>query len=40
MIKYKDLSVPLKLGISGGLISLSVWGLSFLAGFIIGVMGY
>jgi len=39
MIKYNDLSFPLKLGISGGLISLSVWVLSFLAGFIIGLVG-
>lgn len=34
MIRYKDLSIWLKLGIIGGILSLVVFGISFLWGFV------
>jgi hypothetical protein len=38
-IKFNDLSTPLKIAIIGAWISLVIWVLSFLVGFIIGIMG-
>ena len=39
MIKFSELSIPCKIGIIGGWVALIFSGLSFIAGFIAGVLG-
>jgi len=38
MIKLKDLSWPLKIGVVGGFISLLIYAVSFLVGFLEGLL--
>lgn len=38
-IRFKDLSLWLKIGIVGGLANLTIYILSFIAGFLLGLVG-
>jgi len=39
MIEYKDLSTPLKIAVVGAWISLCIWVVSFIFGFVTGLYG-